>query len=48
MFSHVYSPVCLNNTLLSQGHVLEYGSHGGNGRHPKDRGGVEEPPSAWV
>ena len=48
-FSHVSSTDGLNNTLLSQGCVLENGFDCGNsGRntHPKDRGGDEETPNA--
>lgn len=51
MFSHVFSSDGLNNTLLSQGRVLENGSSRGNsGRnvHSKDRGWGKKPLIARV
>ena len=50
-FSQEYHPDGLNNTLLSQGCILENGSHCGNGEqnvHSKDRGESEEPQIAPV
>lgn len=49
--SHIYYPDALNNTLLSQGSVLENSSHSGNGWQiieSKDRKAVEELPTAKV
>ena len=46
------SPVqMVTTTCCSQGHVLEDGSHHGNGgqnAHSKDRGVGEEPTISWV
>lgn len=50
-FSHAYHPGGLNRTLLSQGYVIENGSHSVNsrqGRHSKNKGGLEDPPIARV
>ena len=47
--SHIYCPDDLNNTLISQGCILENGSHHGNCEQnicSKDRRGMEEPPFA--
>ena len=49
-FSHVYSLDGLNNTLLSQGCILEglLCGKGGQNVHSKDRGENKEFPVAWV
>ena len=44
-FSHVFSPHSLNNTILSQGYVLEMAPTVGRGYSPKV-GGDEELPIA--
>ena len=49
--SHIYRPEGHDNTLLSQGYVLQNDSQCGNGGqnvHSKDRGEGGEPPIAWV
>ena len=49
--SHVYRPDGLNNTLISQGCILENSSHCGNceqNMHSQDGGQSEEPPIALV
>lgn len=50
-FSHIYSPDDLNSTLLSQGGILENGSHCGNDGqsiHSKERGRSEKLPIAGL
>lgn len=51
-YCHIFSSDDLSNTLLSQACVLENNSsHCGNGAqniHFEDRGGSEEPPTAWM
>ena len=50
-FSHITNPDGLNNTVFSQGCILESISHCGNtGQrvHSEDRGGGVEPLTAWV